>query len=272
MRARMLMAVFGLAALPGAAQAQSEWLAENGTGVAVEMRHPVWVMEPDDASMLNGAFFVSGRFALPVVGLAAVAELPLGYGKIADESNFKLGNVYLGVEMPMMLGLVRVEGGVRLPTLGDLDADDVGGFVAASASMADRPAAFMENVIAPRVGAEVGTSLMPLISVEANAGLAYHLYTGDDPKPDNDVFVDYGIRAFATPAAARIGLGYEGAAELTGEDGEEFGERSASQVGLWFDYGFGMLRPGVSFFIPMGDYGDLVDYTIGLSLEIDLPM
>ena len=70
----------------------------------------------------------------------------------------------------------------------------------------------------------------------------------------------------------RAGVGFEGATNLS-QDDEEEGDSSIFQAGMWADYKFGMIRPGVSFFIPLSsDYSDMVDWMLGLSLEIDLPM
>lgn len=277
MRNRMLTAVFGLVLFPALAAGQSEWLAANGTGVALEFRHPVFdetaLGVPDDGSMLNGGYFLSGRFQLPLIGLAGVAEIPFAHGSFGDEGDQAIGNVYIGGEMPLMLGLVTVEAGLRLPTFSSMGGNDTtptfAGFVAGASSAADRYDAFVDDLIGLRAGVKTGFGLIPMIDLEANLGAAYMIFTGDGAA-DNDFMVDYGIRGFATPAAARIGLGVEGAAELTGEEGEEFDERSTHQLGMWFDYGFGMLRPGVSFFMPLDDSS--VDYIVGLSLEIDLPM
>lgn len=272
MRARMLTTVFALALVAAPAAAQSEWLAAEGTGVALEFRHPSFSAEEanDELGALDGAWFLSGRVGVPVFGAAAVVELPFANSSVGD-GDFSLGNVYLGGEMPLMLGAMTLEAGVRLPTAGEPETIDelLGTVIAIAPSVADRYDAFVPEVLVPRVGLRAGLSATSLISVEANAAGAYMIHTGEGDT-DNDFYIDYGARAFAGLAATRIGLGIEGAQNVTADEGVE---ASIHQLGVWVDHAFGMIRPGVSLFLPIGgDYADTIDYVLGVSLEIDLPM
>lgn len=276
MRNRMLTAVFGLLLFPGFALAQSEWLVEE-TGVALEVRHPVLEDLDDDLkSILNNGYFLSGRFQLPM-GFAVVGELPIGYasytdvGLTGDEdvSETTIGNVYLGVEIPVALGLATVELGTRLPTQSELGDDDFSTGVGFFSSLVDRYDAFLDDMIAPHAGVQFGLSATDLIGVSANLGATYLIFTGDNAE-DNDFVLDGGVRAFVGPGATRAGAGLEGMAVLTGD--EDFSDRTFYQLGLWLDHDFGMVRPGVSFFLPLDeDYKDFVDYVVGLSLQLSLP-
>jgi hypothetical protein len=282
----MLTSVFALAVLAAPVAAQSEWLAAEGTSVALEFRHPVSISLVDDdtdQSLLNGAYFLSGRFALPVVGIAGVAEIPFAYGKFGsgdtEASGTSIGNIYLGGEMPVMMGLATVTGGVRLPTAPEPEDDNPSSGVGAIAGMTDRFDAFIEKAIVPQLGVRVGIPGIPVVDVEANVNANYVIYGGDDEddplveEEDNDVILDGGVRAFAGLMGARVGVGFEAVAELTGEEDEELGERSFYHAGLMADYSFGMVRPGISFFIPLDkNYKSMFDWMLGLSLEVDLPM
>lgn len=280
--------------------AQSEWLAAEGTSVALEYRHAsLGDINPDlDLSPLNGAFFLSGRFVMPVTGAALLAEIPYGYfsaGGEDDGSGSLLGNIYIGGELPILLGLATVEAGVRLPTAGEVDPDHAA-VLAFTSTFPDRYDAFggmhfLQRVLTPRVGIRAGVPGVPIFDVEANASLAYMMREDTEiPAFDDDLMLDGGVRAFANLLGARAGLGLEGAIELTGEaegdfleaEAEDFGERSMFQAGVWLDYDLGLFRPGVAFFVPLNDNTSFVypqqesessgvDWMLGLSLEADLP-
>ncbi|HUF12659.1 MAG TPA: hypothetical protein VMN78_06150 [Longimicrobiales bacterium] len=273
MRNRMLMTVFALVLVPAVAQAQSEWLVEE-TGVALEVGHTSFE-EDFGLSALSAGYFLSGRFQLPM-GLAVVAELPFayasydfdpGFGTPVEGSDNTIGNVYLGVEMPVMLGAATVEAGLRLPTH-DSDLDDFSPLVGSLAGAVDRYDAFLTDVITPRVGLQVGMAATELIGVAANLGAAYLIFTEDGV--DDDFVLDGGLRAFVGPGATRLGAGLEGMAVLTGEG--EFADRSVFQAGLWVDHDFGIVRPGVSLFLPLDeDYGEIISYVVGVSLQVSMP-
>ena len=293
MRTRMLMSVFALAAAATPAAAQSEWLAAEGTSIALEYRHAALSDETLDEdinrSMLNGAFFLSGRAQIPVVGLAGVAEIPFAYGKFGEDeaeiSGTRIGNIYLGVEKSLFLGAATITGGLRVPTSPDFEdedpedaANDAAAFLAGLASSAtDRTDAFTPKTTVPQIGIRFGIPGVPVFDVEANVNANYVMF-GDDEEDevegedDNEFVLDGGVRAFAGVMGLRAGVGLEGAMNLS-QDDEEEGDSSMYHAGLWADYEFGMIRPGVSFFIPLSsDYSDTVDWMLGLSLEVDLPM
>lgn len=273
MRNRMLMAVFVLALFPGIVQAQSEWLVEE-TGVALEVGHTSFE-EDFGLSALSAGYFLSARFEVPM-GFAAVAELPFayasyefdpGFGTPVEDSDNTIGNIYLGVEMPVMLGAATVEAGLRLPTHSS-DANEFSPLVGTIAGAVDRYDAFVSDVIAPRVGLQVGVAATEMIGVRANLGAAYMMFTEDGV--DDDFVLDGGVRAFVAPGATRLGAGLEGMAIMTGD--ADFGDRSVFQAGLWVDHDFGMLRPGVSVFLPLDeDYGEILNYTVGVSLQVSMP-
>ena len=292
MRTSTALLAFLVLAAPAAAQ--SEWLAAEGTSIALEYRHPSMGSLPDEIepSPLNGTFFLSGRLSLPATGIALLAELPYGYFAFEDQEGGGglIGNLYLGVEVPVLLGAAVIEGGMRMPTAGDMDPDDAA-ILAFTATFPDRYDAFggtyfLQPVFAPRVGVRAGVPGIPVFDVEANVSTAYMMRRGDDFDIDelgDDLMIDGGVRGFANVLGLRAGAGIEGAVELTGEDDEDFGERSMFQAGLWADYSLGMLRPGVSFFIPLNENSSFVlpqsesessqpDWLLGLSLEVDLPL
>ena len=279
MRTRMLMSVFALFAVAAPAAAQSEWLAAEGTSFALEYRHPSLDFgEGIDESALSGAYFLSGRFAIPVVGLAGVAEIPFAMGSLSAEGvdeeaeGNSLGNIYIGAEMPIMLGAATIVGGLRLPTApDDIDADNPSPIFGFAGSLTDRHDAFIGKAIVPQAGIRLGVPGIPVFDVEANLNGNYIIYTGEGEE-DNDFVLDGGVRAFAGVMGLRAGLGLEGAMLLTQEDEDE-SDASMYHAGLWADYAFGMVRPSVSFFIPLSnDYSDLVEWTLGLGLEVNLPM
>ncbi|HEX6587569.1 MAG TPA: hypothetical protein VF039_00990 [Longimicrobiales bacterium] len=272
MRARMLTSVFALALVAAPAAAQSEWLAAEGTSIALEFRHPSFSADEinDELGVLDGAWFLSGRVGVPLMGAAAVAELPFANSSVGDGDN-SIGNVYLGVELPVMLGAATIEAGARLPTASSGDLEDVSPFLGFIASMTDRYDAFVEDAFVPRIGVKGGISATPIISIEGNLAGAYMIYTGEGDT-DNDFVLDYGVRGFAGLASTRIGLGIEGFNVLTADDADA-DDSSINQLGLWLDHEFGMFRPGISLFLPVDeDFGDIVDYTLGVSLEVDLPL
>lgn len=267
MRARMLTSVFALALLAAPAAAQSHWLAAEGTSVALEFRH-VSFEEDDDFGVLDGAWFLSGRFQVPVMGAAVVAELPFSSSSIGDGDR-TIGNLYLGAELPVMLGVATIEAGARLPTLSVSGDDDVSTGLGFLSSIDGRYSAFVEDVTVLRLGARTGMSATDLISVRANLAGGYMIFSGD-LAPDNDFVIDYGLRAFAGPGATRLGVGVEGFRIMTSEDDED---DNLNQLGIWLDHEFGIVRPGVSLFIPLdSDLGDFVSHVLGVSVEIDLPL
>lgn len=284
MSKRMLTSVFALLVVAAPAAAQSEWLAAEGTSVALEYRHPSLSDElvgaDADMSMLNGAFFLSGRMQIPVVGLAGVAEIPFAYAKFGEgdleESSTSVGNIYLGVEKSIMLGAATIIGGLRLPTAPELDAEKPSTFLGPIAGAVDRIDAFTPKSTVPQLGIRVGIPGIPVFDVEANLMANYVMMGGDDDpaaeEDDNEFVIDGGVRALASVMGLRAGVGFEAAHNLS-QDDEEVGDATYYQVGLHADYAFGMIRPGATFLIPLSDeYSDMVDWMLGLSLEIDLPM
>ena len=288
MTKRMLTSVFALMVVASPAAAQSEWLASEGTSVALEFRRPVLsdevLGEDIETSLLNGAFFLSGRAQIPVIGLAGVAEIPFAYAKFgledvddSEESSTSIGNIYLGVEKSIMLGAATIVGGVRLPTAAELDDEKPSTFLGQLAGFTDRIDAFAPKTTVPQLGVRVGVPGIPVFDVEANLNANYAMYGGDDEgaeeeDDDNEFYIDGGVRALASVMGLRAGVGIEGVHNLS-QDDEEEGDSSFYHVGLHADYAFGMIRPGATFFIPLSsDYSDAIDWMLGLSLEIDLPM
>ena len=285
MSKRMLMSVFALVVAAAPAAAQSEWLAAEGTSVALEYRHPALADLPDETetSLLNGAFFLSGRAQIPVVGLAGVVEIPFAYAKFgvedvddSEESSTTVGNIYVGVEKDIMLGAATIIGGLRLPTAPDLDFEKPSTFLGPIAGAVDRIDAFTPKSTVPQLGVRVGVPGIPVFDVEANLMANYIMMGGDDDgaeeDDDNEFVLDGGVRALASVMGLRAGVGFEAAHNLS-QDDEEDGDATWYHVGLHADYAFGMIRPGATFFIPLSDeYSDTVDWMLGLSLEIDLPM
>lgn len=254
-----------LATPPGAASAQSEWLDARRTGAALEFRHPVLqeASPDDDPSPLGGAWFLSGRVDLARRGIALVGEVPFGYASFRGESAAMLGNIRLGVEKKLGRSLVA-EAGVRLPTGSGLGEVLSITRIVASSSEADRPDAFSDHTFGPRVGLRGRASLAPSVHLAAHGGLAWML--GDDA---DDLVFDYGARAFATPGAARVGLGVDGVVAVTGDPGETVLDRTWNHVVVWLDHGFGALRPGVSISVPVQvpEALDRIEYVVGLSVE-----
>ena len=282
MRTRMLTSVFALLAVASPAAAQSEWLAAEGTSIALEYRHPsIDLGEGVDESALTGAYFLSGRFTLPVIGFTGVAEIPFANASLKLEGSDEeaegngIGNVYIGAEMPIMLGAATIVGGVRLPTMGEADdIDDVNdpsplfGF---AGGLTDRFDAFVPEAIVPQAGIRLGVPGIPVFDVEANLNANY-LILGGDNEEDNDFVLDGGVRGFANLMGLRAGVGLEGFWLATPEEDDD-SDSLFYHAGLWADYGFGMFRPSVSFFIPLSnDYSDMVDWTLGLGVEVNLPM
>lgn len=268
MRARMLMSVFALALLAAPAAAQSHWLAAEGTSIALEHRNPTFEEGDDEFGALDGAWFLSGRFQVPVMGAAVVAELPFSTSSIGDGDR-TIGNAYLGAELPVLLGIATIEAGVRLPTLSTSGDDDVSTGIGFLSSLDGRYSAFVEDVTVLRLGARTGMSATDLISVRANVAGGYMIFSGDFA-PDNDFVIDYGLRAFAGPGATRIGIGVEGFRVMTSEADED---DNLNQLGIWLDHEFGIVRPGVSFFLPLdSDLNEFLSHVIGVSVEIDLPL
>ena len=281
MRTRMLTSVFALLAVASPAAAQSEWLASEGTSIALEYRHPsIDFGEGVDESALTGAYFLSGRFTLPIIGFTGVAEIPFANATLKAEDAEEesegngLGNIYIGAEMPIMLGAATIVGGVRLPTMSEDDEDDFSDpspLIGFAGSLTDRFDAFVQDAIVPQAGIRLGVPGIPVFDVEANLNANYMILGGDNDE-DNDFVLDGGVRGFANLLGLRAGVGVEGFWIAT-TDEEDDGDSMFTQAGLWADYGFGMFRPSVSFFIPLSnDYKDMVDWTLGLGLEVNLPM
>ena len=123
----------------------------------------------------------------------------------------------------------------------------------------------------PQAGIRLGVPGIPVFDVEANLNANYIIYGGEGEE-DNDFMLDGGVRAFAGVMGLRAGLGLEGVMNLTMDEDDE-SDSTMYHAGLWADYGFGMIRPSVSFFIPLSDdYSEMVEWTLGLGLEVNLPM
>ncbi|MFQ5640523.1 MAG: hypothetical protein ACE5IR_21285 [bacterium] len=262
--------------------AQTNWLEHHrGISIAVEFLKPYFV--DSNSSFATSVLFFTGRLSLSQT-LTIVGDLPFAYHEYRDdfglarfESSTIIGNPYLGVEIHKQAFPVFAELGFRLPLGTDRDefyeesrATGIGMF-----TDPDRFEAFTLYDLALTVRLNYRHKLGSDFLVHLRGGWTGGGSVDGEYGPPGFQTLDYSFQLGYRIEHVRITGGLTGRYLL---DGSTFHlqkydrrGRTAHQIAVAASLGFGAVRPGVHFKVPVDDYlNDEIHFVLGLNLGIRL--
>ncbi|MFQ5708206.1 MAG: hypothetical protein ACE5HO_12185 [bacterium] len=262
--------------------AQTIWLEQHrGISITVEFLKPYFV--DSNSSFATSVLFFTGGLSLSQT-ITIVGDLPLAHHGYRDDfglERFKsstiIGNPYLGVEIQKQAFPVFAELGFRLPLGTDRDeffdesrATGIGMF-----TDPDRFEAFRLYDLTATARLKYRSKLGSDFLLHLQGGWSGGGSVDGEYGPPGFQTLDYGFQlGYQIEQVCIIG-------GLTGRyllDGSTFHlqrydrrGRTAYQVAVAASRGFGAVRPGVVFRVPVDDYlNDEIHFVLGLNLGIRL--
>jgi hypothetical protein len=230
--------------------AQSAWLDQEPGEFSVEVLRPS-LEGPGGLAATSLATFATASVRVGE-GVALVVELPISR-LLPDfpgtDAVTALGNPYVGVRSISASDRGwRFGVGGRVPIADDrLDAEQARWF---GGSNTDRLEAFAGELGCLDIRGRYVLPLGGSAYVSARLGAVLDLPLRGDVDPE--AFALYGARGWVQSGGVRMGTGVSGRMWVTQD--VAFGQwRALHDVGLWVDYDFGRLRPGIRFQMPVGD-------------------
>lgn len=264
LRSAVLAAVLCLLAAPAAAQ--SFWLDRESGELSLELLHPT----PEFGDL---TFFSFAAFATVAaeVGETALLVVELPFSRAAEdfegaEGETALGNPYVGLRtIPTEATGVRWSAGVRIP----LASDNAGVATATGlmSSASDRFEAFIPDLLAVDAAGRYVGALSDVAKASGRFGAVVDVPTGGG---DVELFLQYGAKTWIESQGLSAGLGLSGRYIVSASD-VAFADRMFNELGIWADYAFGSIRPGVRVQLPVGDLSNLVDRVIGVYVRYQFP-
>ncbi|RMI26772.1 MAG: hypothetical protein D6681_00865 [Calditrichaeota bacterium] len=241
------------------------------SAISVEIIRPEWSGE-DNANLITSAIFFTAHAPLGET-LFFVGELPVAHAGFSSDfgegiSSTNVGNPYVGLEYRPTDNLTFWEMGIRLPLASE---ESEATFVGFFSDPTEREEAFtpdfltisgMANVVSKdTLGAMFRVRLGPSLAINTDKG---------EFEDATELFLIYSAMAGYRGEAVRAGIAFIGRWWTTGE-GEDFGENSLHQLGLFANVGSGSVRPGLSVRIPLDkDFRDTLDFMLGLNVDFHL--
>ena len=265
-----------------ALSAQPIWLEQRqGTSLAVEFLKPYFV--DSNSSFATSVLFLSGRLSVSQT-ITIAADLPLAhhgyrddFGLAGFESSTVMGNPYLGLEIRKRAFPVFAELGLRLPLGTDRDmfydesrATELGMF-----TDPDRFEAFKLYDLTVMARLNYLRELHPGFLLHLRGGWSGGGSAEQDYGPGGFQTLDYSVQLRHQIEQVSIVGGVTGRYLLDGYTFHlhRFGERGrfAHQVAVAASIGFGRVRPGILFRVPIDEVlNDKIRFVLGLSLGIQL--
>ena len=248
------------------AKAQSPWLPDSlDNGIGFEFLKPVF----DDGtgiSALTSTQIISGRYRAND-NVLLVVELPFIYfNSDFFDSEFKIGNPYVGFLVNNSSKTYFLEAGIRAPLASD---DDFGVTSIGVFSDFDRAEAYGPDLFAITVKNNYLKKSQSGFVFKLMGGLSYWLST-DSNNTDSELLFDYSGHAGYDGDKVQLLGGITGRLIIT-EDDIDFGERTFHQFGIIARYKATKVQPGLLFRIPLDDdLGDLINFVAGVNLLINL--
>jgi hypothetical protein len=244
---RRLLALVPLLSVPlGAVNAQELWPGISPANFRFDLAKPSF------ENIDPGFFTVTGmpmvRFKLGSAYL--VADLPFASyaaGSDAEESDFRIGNPYLGVEARKKGSPFLLQFGGRLP-LAD-EGDNGAALAVGLLSDWDHVEAWYPDLVPITASVVYERVTAGGLAVGARLGGSGFFYTGDDSE-DTDFLVNYGLRLGYEKNRAVLAAMFTGRWVATSEDADD---SSQQQLGFEAGYRFGSVMPMLSFRLPLDD-------------------
>lgn len=241
-----------LATLAQPAPAQELWPGFHPSSFRFDIEKPLF-----DAEVSDQVGFLSATYR-PAVRLRAgkarvTADMPVAVltGTEGGNSDVRLGNPYLGVEIGKEDGLWMLQLGGRAP-LADFGDDGDGDGEALILGMItdwNRWETWVPDAI-PLTGTFlVQHRTEQGLTVAGRAGVTMAILTGEDYEDDTETLANYGLRFGYEKDRALLGITLTGRFLLT-EDGDD---QSHHRIGIDGGYRFGAFMPIVGVAIPLDD-------------------
>ncbi len=263
----VLTTLFALPTLPQALSAQGLWgLPTYEKSVALEFAKPLF--EEGNQSFLSSGNFISVTWPLSE-RIRFVGEIPFAYSswdnEFESESQFALGNPYLGLSIGKETSNLLGQVGLRLPLASD-DNDDAR-WLGTFADYVDREGDFFGDIV-PITGTLTYRNRQENgFLVMATGGADTWIFTegGGDGA---EVFALYGARlGYDGPAWTVLG-GIAGRGILT-EESSFFDDGSVHEVGLEVGYRTAAVQPKLFVRYPLDkDIREFLDLVVGFGIRV----
>jgi len=244
---RRLLALVALLSIPlGAVSAQELWPGASPANFRLDIGKP---------SFENGGqgFFtvtVLPMFRFKLKSFDLVADLPFASyaaGDDTEESDFRFGNPYLGVEARKEGSPFLLQFGGRIP-LAD-EGDNGTALAVGFLSDWDHVEAWVPDLIPVTAAAVYQRVTEGGLALGARLGGTGFFYTGDE-SDDADLLVNYGVRVGYEKDRAMVGVALTGRWIATSDEGDD---SSQLQLGLEAGYRFGSVMPMLGLRLPVDD-------------------
>jgi len=278
-------AVIGVLGLSGPAAAQEMWLGPTGSAgsFSIELLRPSFrngeYGQAPSQSLASGALFATLR--IPVRSdLRVILEVPAARGAfdaqsqydIPAQSGFSLGNPYLGVETGTLGSAFSVEGGVRIPIVGEpsTSEDEVPLEVGQLADL-ERMEAFAPKVAVVSLFTNYRVSGADGFRFRLRGGPLARVYTSSgDSDRTVDLWLGYGMQAGYEGRALSVFGGFAGRTLLS-RDAGGVGQRTLDEFVASASVDLGGVRPGIMLRLPLDDaMNQVVGHVLGLTLSVPL--
>ena len=236
-----------LLSLPfGTARAQELWPGQSPSSFRLDIQRPS--IEDADYGFFTVTATPMFRFRLKSVNL--VADLPFASyaaGDESDESDFRIGNPYIGLETAKAGSPFSLQLGGRIP-LADY-GDDGTALAVGFLSDWDHVEAWVPDLIPVTATAVYQRVTDGGLALGARLGGTGFFYTGDE-SDDADLLVNYGVRVGYEKDRALVGVALTGRWIATSDEGDDSGQL---QLGLEAGYRFGSVMPMLGLRLPVDD-------------------
>jgi hypothetical protein len=256
---------FLLLLLTIATHAQSPWLPDaTDKGIGVEFLKPFF-SDSDGISFFSTTQTISGRFRVSDKAIL-VTELPFSSFRIdSGDSEFALGNPYLGLIVNNSKKSYFLEAGLRVPLASD---DKFGSFLVGLYSDYDRLEAYRPDMVSIIIKNNYLKRNDSGFILRLVGGLSFWVPTDDGG--ETEVLFDYGGHAGYDGTKIQVFGGFTGRLVITEAD-LNFSERTIHQFGVFARYKSKNVHPGLLFKIPLDSIlNDNVNIIMGLNLLINL--
>lgn len=260
-RCRVIVLASLLAGTAGSASAQELWPGASPANFRLDIARPS--IKDLDAGFFTAA--VTPMFRFPVSSFHLVADIPFAsYGGSGDsgESDFRIGNPYLGLESAKAGSPFSVQLGARIP-LADF-GDDGSALAIGILSDWDRVEAWMPDLIPVTATAVYQRVMEGGLVLGARLGGTGFFHTGDD-SGSPDFLVNYGARLGYEKDRAMFGAAITGRWITTSDEGDDSNQL---QLGVEAGYKFGTVMPMLGLRVPLDDpLSDEVNTVLILGLK-----
>lgn len=258
----LLFLIGVLTALPQAGQAQNVWIEqpERETEIGLDFRIPSF-----DGFNVEGITFSNYFYANIVLGRKTTLQVDLPVSHFSNgggESNFGVGNPYIGIQFGAPNASTKFDLGVRLPLQSEFELAHTTGFITENYTFG----AFIPDA----------TTLVSNIHYRYNKNDGFGLRVGGGPElvAVKDGGAELVLKSYAQLLYninnTRFGGGFSGRWIATAE-GADFSDVSNFNLGFFGSRDLGPVSSGVYVEVPLSDnISSSVNYIIGLNLSFEL--